>query len=446
LDDFNTKGIDIESCIKFALKNSADINFYKSQYFLSELKKNEAAKNLWVPRFDLETTYAPKLDFFGRPIFSENIYTSTFSIEKPIYHGGGLLSALEYEKSESISLQYNKIYKEIEIITDTIMAYFDLLIAQSDFEIKKKYSEYVNESVDILRKKFSKGLTTKLNVLEGDIKLNEIECEVSISKEDLIKAASNLKEKIGFSLVTEIVALNSKKIKPINISRGEISKEILENHPMLKFYEQKIVSSEKLKNIKESKSLPNVDLLGNYRWQGDDFPGDQQEWSVLLKVSFSLGDHSLSLSRSYVNIYENEFNFQPEDSNYDLTGARLSIFERNKNEINLYEAKAEYEYSKDLKNKVQDEMIKNLMNAESDFKKSQVSFMLKQKNTINLNSQFKILENMAKLEQVSILELIEFKEKIIEAELDLLKAKYANEYAKAEVYKALGKLPQWEGN
>ena len=103
--DENQKGrdiLDLKACIVLAVQSDPEVNRAKDQATIGELLKSEAFKAMVLPRIDLETTYGPKLDYFGRPVFpdSESLYDSKVLFDKPLYKGGALKAQYEIGKKE----------------------------------------------------------------------------------------------------------------------------------------------------------------------------------------------------------------------------------------------------------------------------------------------------------------------------------------------------------
>jgi outer membrane protein len=445
-DKQNILFVDLRECIEKAIESDPDVNSAIDQIDIGHIRKKEAKWALILPRVDLETSYGPKLDFFGRPVVAEDIYRSKASIVKPIYKGGELITSYRLGKREITRAQHDYLQKAMGVMEDTIKNYYKLLSAQENVKYYKELYKQAEQTVTLLHKKFRIGTIIWIDVLEAETKLNEIKYELIKSQGDFQVAMATLNETIGVDpgMKTRVI-----KEFPIRQIKGDFDTLIslaLKNRPDL-LYETENLKFERLRmKLNRSKELPNINLTGSYSWEGDDFPGQESEWAVMLNLTYSLHNSTLSSNISQNKLYKTEYNFAKEDEEFDVEGIKFSIFDGSSNKVNLRRAKADYRLSSNRLAKLKRTIIKEVREALNKFLEAQATIDTTRKSIEYTEEKLKILEERLRLRETTEIDVLEARVQLVDAKIRNLQTLYERSMAIAGLYKAIGKRLEWKEN
>ena len=434
----------LRECIDMAVKNDPDANSALDQIEIGHLRTKEAKWDLILPTVDLQTSYGPKLDFFGRPVTAEDIYRTKASIVKPIYKGGEVITTYRLGKREIDRAQYDYLQKATGVTEDTIKDYYNLLSAQENLRYYQELHKEAEQTVDLLHKKFRLGAVIWVDVLEGETKLNEIKYELIKAQGDLKVAAASLNERIGLDPGTRSQVVRESPIQPIEGDIEQFISLALRERPDL-LYEKENSEFNRLRvKLNKSKQLPSVSIAGSYSWEGDDFPGQQSEWAVMVNLSYSLFDSTLSSDVSQNQLYKTLYNFAREDAQYDVEGIRLSIFDGSSNKVDLETARAEYRLSSNRLAQLKRTITREVRDAFNKLREAEAIIDITQKSIEFAAEKLKLLEERLNLRETTEIDVLEARVEVVDAKVKNLQALYERSVAIAGLYKAIGKRLEWK--
>ncbi len=357
--------LNLKSCIDMAVQYDPEVNRARDQTAIGHLLKNEAFKALVLPRIDLETTYGPKLDFFGRPIFpeSESLYDSKVVFDKPLYKGGALMAQYEIGKKEISRSDFDFLEKSTAVMEDTTQKYYQLLSAQENLRNYVELKGQIEKTVDMLEKKVSIGAALRVDLLEVETQLAEVEYQIAKAKGGLESALAALNERIGQDPRTPIAVKHEFPIKPLKGDMNVWIADALGNRPDLMNQQDSVDLTQLKMDLEKSRNFPELSLVGSYAWEGDDFPGKDKEWSIGLALTFFYKDAKLSSSLADRTLYKNPFNFIAEDDEFNVSNVKLSLFDGYSNAVGLEYTKAEYLFEAKRLEKLKKSVIKEVRDA-----------------------------------------------------------------------------------
>ena len=437
--------LNLKSCIDMAVKNDPEVNNALDKTDIGYLKKKKAKRALLLPKLDFETTYGPKIDYFGRPITSDSIYRSEASIEKTLYKGGELVTGYKLGEKNIKIAKYDHRKKIADVMVETTEKYYNLLSAQEHVKKYKAIFRQTEQTVALIKEKFQIGATIRIEVLEAETLLNEIKYNLIRSQGNLKEAMAALNEQIGqdAGVISRVVC--EFPIEYVPEDTRMLIAQAQKNRPDL-LYRKEIVEYQKLNvDLNKSKYLPDLSLIGSYAWEGENAPGDEKEWSVMLNLSISLYDSTIRSSYSSNQIYENKYNFQDKDEDFDVEGLKLSIFDGSSNRVDLASSKAEYRLAKNRLEKLKRTIAKDVQVAVNKLREAESLQETAIKSIEYSEEKLKILEKKLQLRETSKIDVLEAQEDLIKAESKKLQAQYKYSIAIANLYKAIGKRLEWKG-
>ncbi|RLE58558.1 MAG: hypothetical protein DRJ35_07695, partial [Thermoprotei archaeon] len=191
---------------------------------------------------------------------------------------------------------------------------------------------------------------------------------------------------------------------------------------------------------------PSVSLTGSYSWEGDDFPGEESEWAIMLNLSYSLHNSTLSSALSQNKQYKTTYNFARKDSEYDVENVKLSIFDGSSNKVNLKRARADYRLSSNRLAKLERTIIKDVRDAFNKIREAEATIETTSKSIEYAEEKLKILEEKLRLRETTDIDVLEARVQLVDARVKNLQALYERSVAIADLYNATGKRMEWKEN
>jgi outer membrane protein len=444
-DNQSLRILGLRECIVLAIKNDPDIINTQDQMGIGRIRTGEAFTSLLMPRFDLETTRGPQLDFFGNPT-SDNIFINRTTIEKPIYTGGELITSYRMGQSETLRAQHDYKQKVADVTGGAIEDYYRLLATQETLRYYQEIYGRAKKALDLLKKKYEAGAVMRLELLEAAEKLNEINYRLIEAQAALQADITSLYERIGWDFGEDIHVVKEFPIEELEGNIDALVANSMKYRPDL-LYEKENLKFNRLKlKLNKSDELPKLSFIGTYKLEGEDWPGDKSAWAVMLNLTYSLYNSTISSSASQNQTYENPVVPRSQDVDFDVESLKLSLFDGSSNRVDIEEARADLKLSsnrlaqlkRSLKKKVSDSFHK-LQEAKAIIKTSEKSIEVAEE-------KLKILEEKLKLGLTTDVEILDAGMELIDFKVKNIQAFYEKSVALAGLYKATGTELAWKEN
>ncbi|MDH4266550.1 MAG: TolC family protein [Deltaproteobacteria bacterium] len=436
----------LADCLELAVKNDPDAVNARDQIEIGRLKTEDASRALFLPRIDMETSYGPKLDFFGKPVSDQKIYRSQITVEKPIYKGGELVTSYKMTKSETVRAEHDYQTKATKVMAEAAKNYYDLLAAQESLRYQRELYKQGEATVDLLNEKFKLGAATKVEVLEAEAKFIEIKYKLAKAEGDLQVAIATLNKTIGWDLrmKTEVVA--EFPLKPLEGKVEQFIDLALKARPDFLYQMEDSNFNQLRLELNKSKEWPTLSVAASHGWEGDRFLGQKRDWQVMLKLSLSLYDSTLSSSASQNKLYENSFNFTRQDENFDAENMKLSIFDGSSQRVSIEKARAELKLAVNRLDQLKKTVAKEVNDAFYHMKGAEANISAGEKYVMYNQEKVKVLEEKLKLKETTEVEVLKAQVDLVDAQVKTIKALYEHAAALVDLYKATGKKIEWKGN
>jgi outer membrane protein TolC len=439
------KKLRLQDCLELAVKNDPDAKNAQDQAGIGRLRLKDANRALFLPRIDLETTYAPKLDFFGRPITDENIYYSLVSLEKPIYKGGELVTAVKLAKSETIRAEYDYRQKAAKVMAEAVKKYYNLLASQENLRYHQELHQQGKMTVELVEKKFNLGAVTRVDLLEAEAKLNEIKYKLVKADGERQVAIADLNKIIGWENGVKTEVLEEFPLKSLSGNVRELVEMAKKGRPDLLYQVEDSNFNQLRLQWNKSKEWPTLSLVGSYAWEGNKFPGEDMNFMVMLKLSYSFYDTTLSSSASQNKLYENAFNFQRQDESYNMEKIKLSIFDGSYNQVSIEKARADMKLAINRLDQLRKSLVKDVNETFYQFKSTEAGIVAAEKSVEYEGEKLRVLEEKLKLKETTEVEVLKARVDLVDAQVKKIRSLYDNATALAELYKATGLVMELKG-
>ncbi len=200
----------IDEAVKLAIENSSEI--WKIDSEIAE------AKDLVRVQSNTKSDLKDKMDRmneFGIMIPSDN-YVNVMLTEKGYYTKAAKmqLTLTEYGKEQLL--------KGIEINVKS--AYYKVLLAQKAVMLNEKKLKEAEDQLKILEVKFENGTATKLDILQGELAVNQASTDIDNAEDSLALELLSFKNTLGLQLDKEVIL--TEDIEYIPLEETDIDKLI----------------------------------------------------------------------------------------------------------------------------------------------------------------------------------------------------------------------------
>lgn len=310
------ENLTLEKAVFYFLDSSSQLENAKRDITSSQIDLKIAKKGL-TPEVNLQGSYtrmgeAPqqpteyvlnptgKENFNGMPVtkyqfipvefekLSKNNYSTTLSINKPIYLGGQVKNSIELNET---LINLNKLKYEQTLndsIYNVIQSYFNVLLKESILDIRKNSLNLIDRHLETVQENYEAGLVIKSDV-------NEVKIELNKTKQEIIKAENELKiAKKRLSDLIEIDELNFVLKKPDVPEIEENLSTQLEKAYHNRFEINSLNLNKKINEINKKMEnnlyKPSFFVQGNYNFQGSEIDLSEGDFTVSVSGSIPLYD------------------------------------------------------------------------------------------------------------------------------------------------------------
>ena len=207
---------------KAAINNSTKITSSKYQFLSKEEGLNEVYGGLY-PQLEASVSHS-RTDYernelinSSDPYVKENSTDLNVTLSQVIYDQS-LLSKIDVEKSRVKISSYDFDMAKQEIAAETLNAYMSVLNSKNKISLLNTNLEYVSQNLNMIEKKYSMNLVTKMDYLKVNV-------EYQKSKIELIREEKNYE--VMFKKLEDITKLENIEIP--NIDLDSLSDEYIYN-------------------------------------------------------------------------------------------------------------------------------------------------------------------------------------------------------------------------
>jgi len=307
--------ITLDKAVQYLIQNSSQLENARRDIESSQIDLQVAKKGL-APEVNLQTSYtrlgeapltpskylftpvSPQTPSIGElvPIEfeeqSQDNYSATLTINKPLYLGGQVKNSVKLsEKGVQISnLKYEQTLNDN--LNAVIQSYFNVLIKESLLEVQENSLKLVKNHLDNVQKNYEAGLVIKSDVNEVQIELNKTRQSILTAENDLRIAKKRLAD------LLEIDNTDFTLKQPAIPELEEKLQTQLDKAYANRFEIKSLDINQEMKDInkklEDNLFKPSFFLRGNYNFQGSDLDLSDGSFSVTLSGQVSLYDGNKS--------------------------------------------------------------------------------------------------------------------------------------------------------
>jgi outer membrane protein len=317
---------------------------------------------------------------------SRDNYSTQISLQQPVYLGGKIRLGIEQtELAKKLTvIEFEK--KKEELVLNIIKAYFNVLMARDRIVIEEEAVKLIKEQKKMVEASLKVGMSLKTDLLNLEIEESKAISSLKDARNKNYLAKKNLELLTGINL--DKFELNNTVEEPGFIDELDILyQKAIVNRNELKLME---INREMLKlnlEMEKSSTLPNIMMIANYNWQGDEFSLEDGSWNISLSANIPIidwGESKLSQNKVLKELekLEESKNNLLQIIKLDIMGLVLNI----KNSLENISIQ-EKNYDKAIKNlELEDKRFKAGLGKNIDVLNAQ--FVLKQSNISRIQTLY----------------------------------------------------------
>jgi outer membrane protein TolC len=306
----------LEEAIKNFVENSSQLENARRDTKTSEIDVETTKKGL-APEVTLQSSYTrlgeapltPSIyKFQGAPTGSgtfvgklypykfqeqsQDNYSTTLTINKPLYLGGQVKNGT---KLSNKAVQLNELKYEQTLnnnLNSVIQAYFNVLIKEGILEIQRNSLKLVENHLENVQKNYEAKLVVKSDV-------NEVKIEVNKTKQSILTAENDLK--IAKKRLADLLEIENTDFTLKQPDIPEVEKDLqtqLDKAYENKFELKSLEINQEMKNINKEMEdnlyKPSFFLRGNYSFEGNSLDFNDGNFTITLSGSVTLYDGNKS--------------------------------------------------------------------------------------------------------------------------------------------------------
>ena len=428
----------LERCLNYAEENNLSIktqelNVDRNEALLKQqkagmapdLRANANHDYNWGRTVDRFTN-----DFANTRILSQNFYISS---GVTIFNGFRMLNELKERQLalEATRMNVNKTVDDIRL--SVVTAYLQVIFNKEMVDVNENQVELTRQQVEQTKKQVKAGALAKGALLKVKSQLAQEELDLVNAKNQLdmaileLKQTLELPENVPFDVPTPDIEL------PENIQIQKSPQQVFEyakdNRPGIKGAEFNVKSKEKALKAARGAAYPSLQLRASY---GTGYSGASKEYKDLSITGFSpngnitqTGDTVLSPDLNYddrVVPFEQQID---NNSNYTLgLSLNVPIFNGLQRRTRIQTSKIEVEKAKIQLKQEQNSVRKTIEQAHADAKAALKRYHAAKQSKEASYLSFKDARQKFDVGLINAYEFNDAKNKLSQAESDLLQAKY----------------------
>ncbi len=328
----------LEQCIIMAAEASSGVKqgAYRSRW---EEEKLKAATRRFFPKMDLQLSHEPKVDYFGRPIEDKDIYASEVQFTQPLYKSGALTLAYDQAKQGMRLAELLSQKERLEAARKVVPAYYKLISARTVHKIRSSLLAKARQLQDLAQHGFDLGHLRKEDVLSASAKRLEVAYQAEEAASESREAAYQLKELLKMPREQVLKVRDQEPDYKPPKGPDELLDQAQKANPEL-LHARASEDYQKLGlSAAEAKEGPRFNLVGRYGLEGDDFPGPDKFYSVMLNFEMNFGDSTATAFYGTEHQFENRFAFYDRERDLQRKGVKLSILDGSSPAAEIAEAR-----------------------------------------------------------------------------------------------------------
>lgn len=256
----------VDDCIKIAEANNIQAIVAKKSIKLAEMRVFEARRNLLPTATIVVERYKGRVndqDYLGRKQYIEG--------QQPVFAGGKLYFEMKQAETNLAIAKndYNRVANEL--ILQVKKAYYTLEKAKENSALQHILSGEVERIYGISAKGHDEGAIAKVEYLNVSSQTGQIKYQLASADGDVSVAELILRQAMNVNLREKFDIIPSPEFKKVTLDFEKTVRDAFSNRPEMKANSLMVTYYGYGQGIANAKSLPKVDLLGQWGLTWEDF-------------------------------------------------------------------------------------------------------------------------------------------------------------------------------
>ena len=292
--------VDINTCVKIALKNNLKILKKELQKQAQTYHSNAVFKEM-LPSFGTDYSYTGRRDaativIFGRSttIYGHDEYKWNLNVKQPIFYGGLLWNRYKEARIDVDLSRLALFQAKNEIIKETKTAFYQVLRNKKLLEEAKAQLKRLKAQYETVKAFYRASLKPKTDLLQSQVQLNQGRLSLLKAKHQYELSKNRLNLVMKRSLEAPVIIEEEVHLPEMDISLEKLYMEALKNRPEVIQAHLAIKRAQRDVKIAMSEFFPRVDLTASYSKDGvtpdvsDNPYGDHENAQVFLNATWEL--------------------------------------------------------------------------------------------------------------------------------------------------------------
>ena len=258
--------LNIDDCIKIAEANSIQALVAKKSIKLAEMRVFEARRNMLPSATIVVERYKGRVndaDYLGRKQYIEG--------QQPLFHGGELYFAMKQAETnlQIAKNDYNRVKNDL--VLQVKKAYYTLEKAQENTILQNDLSKEVERMYSVSSRGYEAGAIAKVEYLNVSSQTSQVKYQVVSANGDVSTAELILRQAMNVNMHEKFGIIPSLEFKKVTLDFEKITQDAYVNRPEVKANALMITYYDYGKGIANAKSMPKVDLLGQWGVGWEDY-------------------------------------------------------------------------------------------------------------------------------------------------------------------------------
>lgn len=230
---------------------------------------------------------------------SNDTYSAGLSAGWDVFTGGQRGANQRQAKAQFSAAEAQLTAQRATAILDVERSFYEVLRAQGLEDVARSRIERAKQSAEAAERRLSVGSATRSDVLRAQLELTTARETLLTAQTQRTSASLALGRLIGEDVPVDAKPLDNLEPKPLALTDEALTNEIVTRAPAVLSAEANLRASEAGVGAAKSEYLPRVGLSAGYNWFNDDpsFTGGRTSWSVRLGVSYPIFDGFLREER-----------------------------------------------------------------------------------------------------------------------------------------------------
>ncbi|MBU4375903.1 MAG: TolC family protein [Candidatus Omnitrophica bacterium] len=434
----------IEDCVSMAVEHSIPLEVAREQMKLANIKVWEARRSFF-PELSLSWTRTSGIQSDGK------VEGLEYGIEgkQPAFHSGGIMYTLAQSKVDLSIAESNYDKVRNELYFEVAQAYYSLIKIKKQLEYTQDIYNEVKPIYEMIKKAYEKSAAPTIEFLNAESSFNQLYYQIISDENEVQLTKLNLEQKLGIEDIGGINIVFDNEPSLVTRSLKECLELAIEHRPDLKMGFYIVKYAEYGKKIADTKEMPRVDLVGNYKKSSEVYRESysaayetqlldpHKKWYIGVEASVPFLGSTASYSYFRRHDPASLSTFQP-DSEQSGTTWKFDVLNNIKNFSEIEQAKIANVKAEQELDDARKKAIMEVKGAFYGYEKSRVQLTAAKAQKEYREKEFKILKFKKSMGEGELSDLFEAVTKLIEANTFYCDAEANLNISVAGLNKAIG--------